>query len=72
MKNGWIVLCALLCIAGTSGRALADNATILKELQSMKERIQELEQKLEEQELLAKRQASTPSPTTTPAGTTPA
>ncbi len=58
MKKGWIVLCALLFIAGTSGRALADNATILKEIQSMKERIEELEQKLEEQESLAKRQAA--------------
>ena len=58
MKKGWIVLRALLFIAGTSGRALADNATILKEIQSMKERIEELEQKLEEQESLAKRQVA--------------
>ena len=58
MKRCWMVLLALLFIAGTSGRALADNATILKEIQSMKERIEELEQKLEEQESLAKRQAA--------------
>jgi hypothetical protein len=58
MKKGWIVLCALLFIAGTSGHALADNATILKEIQSMKERIEELEQKLEEQEILSKRQVA--------------
>jgi len=58
MKKGWIVLCALLFVTSTSGRALADNATILKEIQSMKERIEELEQKLEEQESLAKRQAA--------------
>ena len=56
MKRCWIVLLALLFVTGTSGRALADNATILKEIQSMKERIEELEQKLEEQESLAKRQ----------------
>jgi hypothetical protein len=58
MKKGWIVLCALLFVTSTSGRALADNAMILKEIQSMKERIEELEQKLEEQESLAKRQAA--------------
>ena len=57
MKKGWIVLCALLFVTSISGRALADNATILKEIQAMKERIEELEQKLEEQESLAKRQA---------------
>ena len=53
-----MVLIALLFITGLSGRALADNATILKEIQTMKERIEELEQKLEEQESLAKRQAA--------------
>jgi hypothetical protein len=58
MKKGWIVLCALLFIAGTSGHALADNATILKEIQSLEERIEELEEKLEEQDSLAKRQAA--------------
>lgn len=58
MKKCWMVLLALLFIAGTSGRALADNAAILKEIQSMKERIEELEQKLEEQESLAKRQVA--------------
>jgi hypothetical protein len=58
MKKVGIVLCALLFIAGTSGRALADNAAILKEIQSMKERIEELEQKLDEQESLAKRQVA--------------
>ena len=58
MKKGWIVLCALLFVTSISGRALADNATILKEIQAMKERIEELEQKLEEQESLAKRQAA--------------
>jgi len=42
MKKCWMVLLALLFIAGTSGRALADNAAILKEIQSMKERIEEL------------------------------
>jgi carbohydrate-selective porin OprB len=58
MKKGWIALCALLFVTSTSGRALADNATILKEIQSMKERIEELEQKLEEQESLAQRQVA--------------
>ncbi|HSO61835.1 MAG TPA: carbohydrate porin [Desulfobacterales bacterium] len=58
MKRCWMVLLALLFVAGTSGRAMADNATILKEIQSMKERIEELEQKLEEQESLAKRQVA--------------
>jgi hypothetical protein len=58
MRKGWIVLCALLFVKSTSGRALADNAAILKEIQSLKERIAELEQKLEEQESLAKRQAA--------------
>ena len=58
MKRCWMVLFALLFITTTSGRALADNATILKEIQTMKERIEELEQKLEEQESLAKRQVS--------------
>ena len=58
MKKCWIVLIALLIFLGLSGRALADNATILKEIQSMKERIQELEQKLEEQASLAKRQVA--------------
>ena len=53
-----MVLIALLFNTGLSGRALADNATILKEIQTMKERIEELEQKLEEQESLAKRQAA--------------
>jgi len=58
MKKAWIVLCALLFITAGSGRARADTATILKEAQSLKERIEELEQKLEEQEILAKRQAA--------------
>jgi hypothetical protein len=58
MKKGWIALCALLFVTSTSDRALADNATILKEIQSMRERIEELEQKLEEQESLAKRQVA--------------
>jgi TolA-binding protein len=53
-----MVVLALLFLTGFSGRALADNATILKEIQSMKERIEELEQKLEEQESLAKRQVA--------------
>jgi len=54
----WMVLLALIFIAGFSGRALADNATILKEIQSMKERIEEHEQKLEGHESLAKRQVA--------------
>ena len=58
MKKCWVVLLALLFVTSTSGRALADNATILKEIQSMKERIEELEQKLEEQESLAQRQVA--------------
>jgi Carbohydrate-selective porin, OprB family len=58
MNRCWMVLVALLFIEGTSGRALSDNATILKEIQSMKERIAELEQKLEEQETLSNRQAA--------------
>ena len=58
MKKCWIVLIALLFIIGLSGRALANNAAILKEIQSLKERIEELEEKLEEQEALAKRQAA--------------
>jgi hypothetical protein len=53
-----MVLLALFFITGTSGRVPADNATTLKEVQSLKERIEELEQKLEEQESLAKRQAA--------------
>ncbi len=58
MNKGCIILLAVLFIAGAGGRALADNAAILKEIQSMKERIEELEQKLEEQESLARRQAA--------------
>lgn len=48
----------LLFITSMGGRALADNAGIMKEIQSLKERIEELEQKLEEQESLAKRQTA--------------
>jgi tetrahydromethanopterin S-methyltransferase subunit B len=58
MKKRWVLLCALLFLTGVSGRALADNATILKEIQPLKERIEELEQNLEEQEALAKKQAA--------------
>lgn len=58
MKKGWIVLCALLFVTMISGRALADNSGIMKEIQSLKERIEELEEKLEVQESLAKRQAA--------------
>jgi hypothetical protein len=58
MKKCWVVLIALLFITVLSGRALADNAAVLKEIQSLKERIEELEEKLEEQESLAKRQAA--------------
>ncbi len=58
MKKGCIILLALLFIVGSGSRALADNAAILKEIQAMKERIEELEQKLDEQESLAKRQVS--------------
>jgi cell division septum initiation protein DivIVA len=58
MEKVWVVLCALLFITVGSGRALADTAAILQEAQSLKERIEELEQKLEEQEILAKRQAA--------------
>jgi hypothetical protein len=58
MKKCWMVLLALIFVAGTGGRALADNAQIRKEIQSLKERIEELEQKLEEQESLTKRQAA--------------
>ena len=58
MEKVWVVLCALLFITVGSGRARADTAAILKEVQSLKERIEELEQKLEEQEILAKRQAA--------------
>jgi hypothetical protein len=48
----------MLFITVLSGRALADNAAVLKEIQSLKERIEELEEKLEEQESLSKRQAA--------------
>ena len=58
MKKRWVLLCALLFLTDVSGRALADNATILKEIQPLKERIEELEQNLEEQETLAKKQAA--------------
>jgi hypothetical protein len=58
MKNVWIVLCALLFITAGSGRAWADTAAILKEVQSLKQRIAELEQRLQEQETLAKTRAA--------------
>ena len=58
MKKCWILLCALLFLTGISGRALADNATIQKEIQSLKERIEELEQKLGEQEVAAKKESA--------------
>jgi carbohydrate-selective porin OprB len=58
MKKVWIVLYALLFIALGSGGALADNEAILKEVQSLKERIEELERQLQEQESLAKRQVA--------------
>jgi hypothetical protein len=58
MKKCLIILIALLFMTSLSGRALADNAQVLKEIQSLKERIEELEEKLEEQESLAKRQAA--------------
>jgi carbohydrate-selective porin OprB len=58
MKKGWVVLCVLLFITGTSSLASADNAAVLKEIQALKERIEELEQKLEEQEAATKKQAA--------------
>jgi carbohydrate-selective porin OprB len=58
MKKCWILLCALLFLTGITGRALADNATIQKEIQSLKERIEELEQKLGEQEVAAKKESA--------------
>jgi len=58
MKKCWVVLIVLLFITVVSGRALADNAAVLKEIESLKERIEELEQKLAEQEALAKKQAA--------------
>jgi hypothetical protein len=58
MKKALVVLCAAFLVADGGGRALADNAAILKEIQSLKECIEELEQKLEEQEALAKKQAA--------------
>jgi hypothetical protein len=58
MKKCWAAVIALLFIAALSGRALVDNAAVLKEIQALKERIEELEEKLEEQESLAKRRAA--------------
>jgi hypothetical protein len=49
MKKCWILLCALLCLTGVSGGAAADDAAMQKEIQSLKERIEEGEQNLEEQ-----------------------
>ena len=58
MKKALVALCAAFLVVGGRGRALADNAGIMKEIQSLKESIEELEQKLEEQESLAKRQTA--------------
>jgi hypothetical protein len=58
MKRYGIAVLVLMFIAGFGGHALADTSAILKELQVLKERIEELEQKLEEQESLAKRQVA--------------
>ncbi|MEJ5358645.1 MAG: carbohydrate porin [Desulfobacterales bacterium] len=56
-RKRWLGLGLALLLIGAvpGGRALADNAAVLKEIQALKERIAELEQKLEEQEQLAKR-----------------
>ena len=54
MKIARIAFLALIFMISLSGRALANNAAIMKEIQSLKERIEELEEKLEEQEALAK------------------
>ncbi len=53
----WLGLGLAVCLIGilSGSGALADTATVLKEIQALKERIAELEQKLEEQEQLAKR-----------------
>jgi hypothetical protein len=58
MKIARIAFLALIFMISLSGRALANNAAIMKEIQALKERIEELEEKLEEQEALAKRQAA--------------
>jgi hypothetical protein len=57
-RFGRIFLMMLLIMGvGGNGRALAQKSDIQKELELLKERIEELEQKLEEQEALSKRQA---------------
>jgi hypothetical protein len=58
MKTFWTILLALVFLVSATGGAMADNTKIMKELQALRERIEELEQKLEEQESLAKRQAA--------------
>jgi hypothetical protein len=58
MKTCWTVLLALLFIAGTGDRILADNAGGMKEIPALKERGEELEQKPEDQEPPAEGQAA--------------
>jgi cell division protein FtsL len=53
-----IMIAVALTMLGPNLAASADNAEIQKEIQSLKERIGELEEKLEKQESLAKRQAA--------------
>lgn len=52
------IAAALAALLFAAGPAAADNAAILREIEALKERIAELEQRLEEQEAAAKKQAA--------------
>ena len=59
MKRVWIGLLSVLLVMGWLGRGLAaDKPDIQKEIEALKERIQELEQRLDEQEAAGKKQAA--------------
>jgi hypothetical protein len=59
VKRLWIPLLMVLLIMGWSGRGLAaDKSDIQKEIELLKERIQELEQRLNKQEAAGKEQAA--------------
>jgi hypothetical protein len=59
MKRVWIALLSVLLVMGWFGRGLAaDKPDIHKEIELLKERIQELEQRLNEQEAAGKKQAA--------------
>jgi carbohydrate-selective porin OprB len=58
MKRVWIGLLSVFLVMGWSGRGVAaDKPDLHKEIELLKERIQELEQRLEEQEAAGKKQA---------------